>query len=75
VISGRAGGWAHWDGATASIEQAFKLRFIAVKKIKRNDVVVVRVSHTHQPGQPERLELQLSGCELIAHHTKEAQGR
>ena len=64
--------WAHWDGATASIEQTFTLRFIGVKKTKRNDVVVVRVSHTHQPGQPERLELQLSGCELIAHHKPRA---
>ena len=33
-------------------------------------MVVVRVAHFHQPGQLERMELQLTGCELIAHHTK-----
>ena len=37
-------------------------------------MVVVRVAHIHQPGQPERLELQLAGCELIAHHTKPRAG-
>ena len=66
--------WAHWDGATASIDQAFVLRFIGVKRTRRNDVVVVRVAHFHQPGQPERMELQLTGCELIAHHTKPRAG-
>jgi hypothetical protein len=66
--------WAHWDGATASIEQPFVLRFIGVKKTKRTDVVVVRVSHSHHPGQVERMELQLTGCELIAHPTKARPG-
>ena len=66
--------WAHWDGATASIDQAFVLRFMGVKKTKRNDVVVVRVAHFHQPGQLERMELQLTGCELIANHTKARAG-
>ena len=69
---------AHWDGATTTIDQAFVhafvLRFIGVKKIKRSDVVVVRVSHHHQPGRQERLELQLSGCELIANNTKPRAG-
>ena len=65
---------AHWDGATTTIDTAFVLRFIGVKKIKRGDVVVVRVSHHHQPGRQERLELQLSGCELIANNTKPRAG-
>ena len=49
-------------------------RSLGVKKIKRSDVVVVRVSHHHQPGRQERLELQLSGCELIANNTKPRAG-
>lgn len=37
-------------------------------------MVVVRVAHFYQPGQQERLELQLTGCQLIAHHTRPRAG-
>ena len=74
VINGRADWHTGMELQRLSIKRSSPAFRIGVKKIKRSDVVVVRVAHFHQPGQQERLELQLTGCELIAHHTKSRAG-
>ena len=74
VINGRADWHTGMELQRLSIKRSSPAFRIGVKKIKRSDVVVVRVAHFHQPGQQERLELQLTGCELIAHHTKSMAG-